>query len=134
MACTIGKALLFPVPGRGRGATSATASPPRSVGRPPNPFKRRLFTGQTCQEIADAFTTDTGKQWTQALLHYAVFEVVADVLTRTTDVEDKESDHGGRHVHQPGTPLCGNVNWKAGEGQNPVPNISKTPLAWAASG
>ena len=24
--------------------------------------------------------------------------------------------------------MCGNVNWNAGEPQNPVPNVSKTPL------
>lgn len=30
---------------------------------PSHPFKSS-FTGRTCQEIADAFTADTGKQWT----------------------------------------------------------------------
>ena len=32
----------------------------------------------------------TGKQWNQPLLHYAVFEVVADALKRTTNVDDKQ--------------------------------------------
>jgi len=125
VACTIGKALLFPsqveaVGDIGDGLTTEV------WWTPTHPFKSSL-TGQTCQEIADAFTADTGNQWTQPLLHYAVFEVVADVLKRTTDIEDKQTILDailGTNIDT----MCGNVNWKAGAAQNPVPNISKTPL------
>jgi branched-chain amino acid transport system substrate-binding protein len=33
--------------------------------------------------------------------------------------------------------MCGNVNWNAGPEQNPVPNVSKTPLVggqWTKTG
>ena len=54
------------------------------------PFKSSL-TGETCQQFADDCTTSTSKQWTQPLMHYLVFEIVADALKRT------ETRHQGRH-------------------------------------
>ena len=49
---------------------------------PRHPFKSSL-TGETCQQFADDFEKRSGLQWTQPLLHYGVFEVVADALKRT---------------------------------------------------
>ena len=48
------------------------------------------LTGETCQQIADEFEKRTNMQWAGYLLHYAVFEVVADALKRCTNVDDKE--------------------------------------------
>ena len=93
---------------------------------PNHPFKSSL-SGQTCQEFADAFTASTTKQWTQPLLHYAVFEVVADALKRTKNVDDKQSILDAIKATNLET-ITGNVNWQAGPPQNPVPNVSKTPL------
>jgi branched-chain amino acid transport system substrate-binding protein len=125
MAATVGKALLFPsaleaLGDIGYGLTTECWWSPN------HPFKSSL-SGQTCQEFADSFTAATTKQWTQPLLHYAVFEVVADALKRTTNVDDKQSILDAIKATNLDT-ICGNVNWQAGAPQNPVPNVSKTPL------
>ena len=125
MACTIGKALLFPsaleaLGDIGYGLTTEVWWSPN------HPFKSSL-TGQTCQEIGDAFTAATGKQWTQPIMHYAVFEVVADAIKRAANIDDKQSILDAIKATDLDT-MCGNVNWQAGEPQNPVPNVSKTPL------
>jgi len=125
MATTVGKALLFPsaleaLGNIGYGLTTECWWSPN------HPFKSSL-SGQTCQEFADSFTATTTKQWTQPLLHYAVFEVVADALKRTTNVDDKQSILDAIKATNLDT-ICGNVNWQAGAPQNPVPNVSKTPL------
>jgi len=125
MAATVGKALLFPssleaLGNIGYGLTTECWWSPN------HPFKSSL-SGQTCQEFADAFTASTTKQWTQPLLHYAVFEVVADALKRTTNVDDKQTILDAIKATNLDT-ICGNVNWQTGGPQNPVPNVSKTPL------
>jgi branched-chain amino acid transport system substrate-binding protein len=132
VACTIGKALLFPsqveaVGSLGNGLTT------ECWWTPTHPFKSSL-TGQTDQEIGDAFTADTGKQWTQPLLHYAVFEVVADALKRATSVDDKQAILDAIKQTNMDT-MCGPVNWTAGSPTVPVlpdgfvvANVSKTPL------
>jgi len=125
VAATVGKALLFPsaleaLGDIGYGLTTECWWSPN------HPFKSSL-SGQTCLEFADAFTAETQKQWTQPLLHYAVFEVVADALKRTTNVDDKQSILDAIKATNLDT-ICGNVNWQAGAPQNPVPNVSKTPL------
>ena len=125
VATTVGKALLFPsaleaLGDIGYGLTTECWWSPN------HPFKSSL-SGQTCQQFADAFTAATTKQWTQPLLHYAVFEVVADALKRTTNVDDKQSILDAIKATNLDT-ICGNVNWQAGPPQNPVANVSKTPL------
>jgi len=125
VATTVGKALLFPsaleaLGNIGYGLTTECWWSPN------HPFKSSL-SGQTCQEFADAFTAATTKQWTQPLLHYAVFEVVADALKRATNVDDKQTILDAIKATNLDT-ICGNVNWQAGPPQNPVPNVSKTPL------
>jgi branched-chain amino acid transport system substrate-binding protein len=125
MATTVGKALLFPsaleaLGDIGYGLTTECWWSPN------HPFKSSL-SGQTCLEFADSFTASTQKQWTQPLLHYAVFEVVADALKRTTNVDDKQTILDAVKGTNLDT-ICGNVNWQAGAPQNPVPNVSKTPL------
>jgi branched-chain amino acid transport system substrate-binding protein len=57
---------------------------------PTFPYKSSL-SGETCQQIADGFEKETGKQWTSPLAHYIVFEAVANALQRAKDLDDKES-------------------------------------------
>lgn len=57
---------------------------------PTFPFKSPL-TGQTAQEFADEYETKTGKEWVNPLQHFLLFEWLADVLTRTTNVDDKQT-------------------------------------------
>ena len=57
---------------------------------PTFPYKSSL-SGETCQQIADGFEKETGKQWTSPLAHYIVFEAAANALQRAKDLDDKES-------------------------------------------
>ena len=86
---TYTKALLFPQSVEALGAISNNLS--TEVWWSPNhPFKSD-FLGQTCQEFAADFETTQNQQWTQPLLHFLVFDWAADVLKRTTSVDDKEA-------------------------------------------
>jgi branched-chain amino acid transport system substrate-binding protein len=67
-----------------------------------------------------------GKQWTQPLMHYIVFELVADIIKRTTNIDDKEAIITAVKATDLKT-LAGPVSWKGGK-NNPVPNVSITPL------
>ena len=124
IVATMAKAILFPsaleaLGEIGYGLTSEV------WWSPSHPFKSSL-TGETCQQIADAYETSTGKQWTQPIMHYAVFEVVADAIKRTENIDDKESILSAVVATELDT-MCGPVNW-AGGTNNPVQNVSTTPL------
>jgi len=95
------------------------------VWHPNFPYKSYL-TGQTCKEYAEAYTEETGKQWTQPIMHYAVFEVVADAIKRTENIDDKESIIAAVEATNIET-ISGPVSWSGGE-NNPVKNVSITPL------
>ena len=125
VAATVGKALLFPaemeaIGDIGYGLTT------ECWWSPWHPFKSSL-TGQTCQELADAWTTGAGKEWNQTLLHYAVFEIVVDSLKRTKDVEDKQSILDAIKATDMDT-IQGHITWSAGAPLNPVPNVCRTVL------
>jgi branched-chain amino acid transport system substrate-binding protein len=94
---------------------------------PWHPFKSSL-TGQTCQELADAWTEGSGgKEWNQTLLHYAVFEIVVDALKRATDIEDKQNVLDAIKATDMET-IQGKVTWSAGAPLNPVPNVCRSVL------
>jgi branched-chain amino acid transport system substrate-binding protein len=121
---TMAKALLFP--------SAVEALGDLGVGlttecwwTPNHPFKSSL-SGETCKQFADDFTKRTGKQWTQPLMHYIVFEMVADVIKRTANVDDKESIMTAVKATDLQT-LAGPISWKGGK-DNPVPNVCITPL------
>ncbi len=59
------------------------------VWHPTFPYKSSL-TGQTCQELADQYTADTGEGWTEPIGQYGKFEWAVDVFKRVTDIENKE--------------------------------------------
>ncbi len=125
VAATVGKALLFPaemeaIGNIGYGLTT------ECWWSPWHPFKSSL-SGQTCQQLADAWTADTGKQWNQTLLHYAVFEVVVDALKRAKDIEDKQKVLDAIKATDMQT-IQGHITWTAGAPLNPVPNVCRTVL------
>jgi branched-chain amino acid transport system substrate-binding protein len=125
VAATVGKALLFPdemaaIGAIGYGLTS------ECWWSPSHPFKSSL-SGETCKQLADDWTKRTGKQWAQPLLHYAVFEVVADALKRTQNVDDKESILSAI-VDTDLQTIAGRITWKAGAPLNPVKNVCRTAL------
>lgn len=58
---------------------------------PDVPFSSSL-TGQTARQLADDWTSATGKQWTQPLGYmHALFEVAIEVLKRSNDPFDREA-------------------------------------------
>lgn len=58
------------------------------VWHPTFPYKSAL-TGQTCQEFADQYEAETGKQWTEPLGQIGKYEWAIDVLKRWTNIDDK---------------------------------------------
>ena len=124
VAATMAKALLFPsaleaLGDIGYGLTTEVWWTPQ------HPFKSSL-TGETSQQIGDAYETSTGKQWTQPIMHYAVFEVVADAIKRTENIDDKEQIIAAVAATDIQT-ISGPVTWKGGD-LNPVKNVCITPL------
>ena len=99
MAITMAKALLFPSALEALGKIGYGLSS-EVWWSPSHPFTSSL-TGQTCQQLADAYESSTGKQWTQPIMHYEVFEVVVDALKRTTNVDDKQVIVDADQGHRP---------------------------------
>lgn len=120
---TVGKAALFP---------SVVESISNNLGEgltteiwwtPSHPFKSSL-TGSSARELADAYESETKKQWTQPIgFVHALFEVAADALKRTTNVDDKAAIRDAIKATRLDT-IVGTVAW----GSGPVPNVAKTPL------
>jgi branched-chain amino acid transport system substrate-binding protein len=122
---SVGKALLFPaelesIGAIGYGLTTET------WWSPSHPFKSSL-SGETCKQLADDWTKRTGKEWAQPLLHYAVFEVVADAIKRTKDIESKDAILAAI-VDTDLQTIQGHITWKAGAPLNPVKNVCRTVL------
>jgi branched-chain amino acid transport system substrate-binding protein len=125
---TVGKALLFP------GALEAIGPAGYYLSTevwwtPRHPFKSSL-TGETCQQFADDFEQRTGLQWTQPLLHYGVFEVVADALKRCPNVDDREAVVAAIRTTKMET-IGGPIDFTSPVDPNslhPVPNVYRTPL------
>jgi branched-chain amino acid transport system substrate-binding protein len=100
------------------------------VWHPTFPYKSYL-TGQTCQEYADQWTTESGKQWTQPLGQLGKYEWAVDVLKRAKDIENKQT-----YVDAIKTtkfegingPVDFNLPVAAGT-VRPVPNVCKIKIA-----
>ncbi|MCR6032824.1 ABC transporter substrate-binding protein [Nocardioides sp. zg-579] len=120
---TIGKALLFP------SAVEALGDIADGLGTevwwtPTAPFESSL-TGQSAQELADAFEEGTGQQWTQPLgFAHALFEVAAAAVQKagSTDAEAIDEALDGLSVET----VVGPVAWGADDSVPPY--IAKTPL------
>ena len=119
---TIGKALLFPsviesLGPRGDGLTSEVWWSPN------HPFNSSL-TGASSKELADGYTAASGRPWTQPIgFKHALFEIVADVIKRSEDLEDPAAIVAAIASTNLDT-ITGNVNWANG----PINNVTKTPL------
>jgi len=119
---TIGKALLFPsviesLGDRGDGLSSEV------WWSPAHPFASSL-TGASASELANGYSAATNRPWTQPIgFKHALFEVVADVVRRSADLEDYEANLAAITSTNLDT-IVGNVNWANG----PINNVTKTPL------
>ncbi len=127
---TIGKALLFP------STIESLGSLGQNLGTevwwtPTHPFKSSL-TGQSAKELADAYTKDTGKQWTQPLgFVHALFEVAAAALQAANPADGRRGIATALSRLKVDT-IVGPLDWTKG----PVPNVAKTPLVggqWRSS-
>src|SRR4029079_6384507 len=127
---TIGKALLFPsavnaLGARGNGLTSEIWWSPN------HPFKSGL-TGQSCKQLADAYTAATKRPWSQPIgFQHALFEVAIDIVKRAKAIEPKAIlDSMVATNYQS---IVGPVQWTG----KPVKNVTKTPLVagqWQRTG
>ncbi len=119
---TIGKALLFPsviesLGDRGDGLSSEVWWSPN------HPFSSSL-TGASAQQLANGYSEASGRPWTQPIgFKHALFEVVADVIQRTADLDDPASVVEAIASTKLDT-IVGTVDWSNG----PVKNVCKTPL------
>ncbi|MGI9381451.1 MAG: ABC transporter substrate-binding protein [Methyloligellaceae bacterium] len=119
---TIGKALLFPavinsLGDRGDGLTTEIWWSPN------HPFSSSL-TGQSAKELAEGYMQGTKRPWTQPIgFKHALFEVTADVIKRTSDLDDPKAIVEAIKATNLNT-IVGSVNWSG----KPVKNVSKTPL------
>jgi branched-chain amino acid transport system substrate-binding protein len=118
---TIGKALLFPsvvnsLGPRGNGLTS-------EIWWTPNyPFRSGL-TGQSAQQLRDAYTAATKRPWSQPIgYQHALFEVAIDVLRRAKSLQPKAILDAIVATNY--NSMVGPVHWSG----QPVKNVSKTPL------
>lgn len=119
---TVAKALLFP--------SVINAIGDRADGlsteiwwSPAHPFKSGL-TGETAAEMNAAYERETGRPWTQPMgFKHALFEVAADVLKRTADVENPESILEAIRTTDYAS-VVGPIRWNNPE----LKNICKTPV------
>src|SRR5580658_6947133 len=82
------------------------------------------FTGQTCAEIAAAFTAATGSQWVQSLSNYSLFEVAYAALTSVNNPHDKAEVAAALfNVNIEG--VAGQLDWTSSK--NPAPGVVDTP-------
>jgi branched-chain amino acid transport system substrate-binding protein len=120
---TVARALLFPSDVGALGKDGVGMST-EVWWHPGMPYKSSL-TGQRAPALAAQFTSVTKRQWTQPIGYdHALFEVAADVLRRTKNIDDKESIVAAIKSTNLNT-MVGHIGW-AGK---PVPNVCKTKLA-----
>ncbi|WP_285100439.1 ABC transporter substrate-binding protein [Promicromonospora sp. MEB111] len=120
---TIGKALLFPssveaLGNAGDGLTSEVWWHPTA------PFTSSL-TGQTAQELADQYETDTGKQWTQPLgFAEALFEITVAAVQEAGSTEPDAITEALSTLEV--STVVGDIAW--GVDDSVPPYVAKTPL------
>jgi branched-chain amino acid transport system substrate-binding protein len=87
---TISKAILFPAAVEAIGGDLPSGLMNDILWAPTHPFKSSL-TGISCNDLAEAWTKKTGRQWTSPLgLDYTGFELFADALKRAGSVDKKK--------------------------------------------
>jgi branched-chain amino acid transport system substrate-binding protein len=124
---SIGKALLFPQTVEALGDAGHNLST-EVWWTPSHPFKSSL-TGETAADVATAFTTATGRPWTQPIgFAHALFELAVDVMKRAEDVTDGDAVAKAIGETKLDT-LVGPIAWN---NANLPPfaqkNVAKTPL------
>jgi branched-chain amino acid transport system substrate-binding protein len=120
---SVGKALLFPSAIEALGDKGNNLST-EVWWTPDHPYKSSL-TGQSARSLADAYTAQTKKQWTQPIgFAHALFEVAADVIKRSHGPGDRAATTEAVAATKLDT-IVGQIAWG---GRGVFKNISKTPL------
>jgi branched-chain amino acid transport system substrate-binding protein len=83
------------------------------------------FTGQTCQELADAYTAAGNGQWNSNISNYTLFEIAYKALTSVSDPHNK--DEVAQAIHQVVIPdaVAGPMDFTSSK--NPAPGVVITP-------
>jgi branched-chain amino acid transport system substrate-binding protein len=116
-----GKSAEFP------GAVNALGPLGKNIGievwwSPYHPFTSHL-TGQSCAQLAAAYTAATQKTWTMPLgFKHGLFEIAANVLKRAKALEPNAIREAIVATNYEA--IVGPIQWKKG----PVPNVCTTPL------
>jgi branched-chain amino acid transport system substrate-binding protein len=121
--CTVGKALLFPSDVGRLGPAAHNLSSEQWWG-PTWPYKSSL-TGDTCQQLCDTYTKETGRQWTQHIgFAYSLFEMAADIVKRSPGPSNPAGTLNAITTTNLET-VAGPIAWN---GKGPVKNVCKTPV------
>ncbi len=119
---TVAKVLLFPADVTALGSLVNNVATD-AWWTPNMPWKSSL-TGQTCAQIAAAFTSATGSQWVQSLSNYSLFEVAYAAMTSVNNPHDKTEVAAALfNVNIEG--VAGQLNWTSSK--NPAPGVVDTP-------
>lgn len=126
-AITVAKAILFPqsVETLGEAGHNLSSEVWWSAS---HPFASSL-TGESCAELAESFTAETGRPWTQPIgFVHSLFEMAADVIKRANDPTDPDDVVETIRATQLDT-MVGRIAWD-GAGVPPfaAQNVCKTPL------
>jgi len=119
---TIGRAMLFPSGVEALGQLGVNLGTGVSWS-PQHPFTSSL-TGQTAQQLADAFVVATGRQWIQPIgFAHALFEVAKQAFSSISSIDDR-AGLAAAISHMKINTVVGPLDWSSG----PVPNVATTPL------
>ena len=120
---TVAKAALFPAFMEAMGTAAGVST---SVSwSPMHPFSSSL-TGESSAALAEAFTTATGRQWTQPIgFAHALFEIAAHVVRQAGDAADPQAITDAIKATRLDT-VVGSVDWTSKRAD--FPNVARTPL------
>jgi branched-chain amino acid transport system substrate-binding protein len=120
---TVAKAALFPAFLEAMGDAAGISA--EVWWSPDHPFTSSL-TRERAADLARAYTTATGRQWTQPIgFAHALFEVAAHVLQRAGDVNDPQAVVDAIEATSMDT-IVGPVDWTRRLAD--FPNVARTPL------
>lgn len=126
-AASIGKAILFPQAVEALGDQGHNLSS-EVWWSPSHPFSSSI-TGQSAGDVAAAYESATGRQWTQPIgFVHALFEMAADAMGRTNDAADADAVAEAIAASQLDS-IVGRIAFD-GAGLPPfaAANVAKTPL------
>ncbi|WP_249123508.1 MULTISPECIES: ABC transporter substrate-binding protein [unclassified Bradyrhizobium] len=119
---SVAKAILFPAAVEALGDAAHNLSS-EVWWSPHHPF-RSSVSGFSADKLAAAYTSATGKQWTQPIgFIHAMFETATDVIKRTADIGDRKAVIAAIRETSLDT-VVGKVDWK----NTSIRNVAKTPL------